>query len=466
MFVAHPRVPVDRAGLLAALIALSALGGCSPSTPQASSPPGSDSVDRSPGPSAPAPSPGSLVIVGRIVTMGEPATAEAVLIEDGVVTAVGDRDEVLGRADDAIPVVDLSGSVAYPGFVDAHAHWIGDRDRYDVATPAEAFEAVVRRGWTSISEQWVNPERLVELERLAADRALPIRVEAYLALNYATEFLGDWYTSREPGAVHDHLRARGLKIHLDDGWGDEINWAPTDLTATIGRANTAGWQISIHAMSTEAVDLALDAFQAAIGPSGPNPLHHRIEHAIQVTDAQLARMVAMDIAIVTQPDGVADWLSSRTVPRVDRTRPGARDALARWRDMVDAGLHLAASTDAPWTFPESGLGVGVGRPVDLIAAAMDGRRRVSPESPAWLRDQPLTAGQGLRAVTLDAAWALGDETRRGQLAPGTLGDVTILSGDIATASPDELRAIRVVATIVGGVPVFCAEPGICTASGR
>ena len=55
-------------------------------------------------------------------------------------------------------------------------------------------------------------------------------------------------------------------------------------------------------------------------------------------------------------------------------------------------------------------------------------------------------------MTLDAAWALGDEARRGHLAPGTLGDVTILSGDITTSTPDEIRAMEVVATIVGGDP--------------
>ena len=37
---------------------------------------------------------------------------------------------------------------------------------------------------------------------------------------------------------------------------------------------------------------------------------------------------------------------------------------------------------------------------------------MNPEMPAWLLDQTLTAEQGLRAVTLDAAWALGDEARR------------------------------------------------------
>jgi hypothetical protein len=104
----------------------------------------------------------------------------------------------------------------------------------------------------------------------------------------------------------------------------------------------------------------------------------------------------------------------------------------------------------------------MGRPVDQIAAGMDGRVRMSAETPRWLLDQLLTAEQGLRAVTLDAAYALGDEARRGHLAPGTLGDVTILSGDVNAATPDELRAMTVIATIVGGMPAFCADPEICS----
>ena len=78
-------------------------------------------------------------------------------------------------------------------------------------------------------------------------------------------------------------------------------------------------------------------------------------------------------------------------------------------------------------------------------------------------DQLLTAGQGLRAATIDAAYALGDEARRGHLAPGTLGDVTILSGDVLDATPDEIRAMSVVATIVGGIPAYCGDQQICSA---
>lgn len=226
---------------------------------------------------------GDLVVVGRIITMADPPVAEALLIDGGVVTCVGTRDEVLELAGEEVPVVDIGSNVAYPGFIDAHSHWIGDRDNYGLDSAEDAMDAALRRGWTSISEQWVNPERLGELTALAADDALPIRVDAYLALNFGDEFFGDWYLSREPGPVDDRLRVRGLKIHLDDGPGEVINWEPDDLTSTIGRADEAGWQVSVHTVSTEAQSLVLDAFEEALGASGPNPLHHRIEHAIEVS---------------------------------------------------------------------------------------------------------------------------------------------------------------------------------------
>jgi hypothetical protein len=453
--------PALRRRLAAALVVV-AIAGCGPaaaaspaSTPVA--PPSAELASSSPADGE------AVVLVGRIVTLDEPPVAEALIIDHGEVTAVGTREDVLALAGDQAQILELGSNVAYPGFIDAHAHWIGDREYYDIETPAQAIDAAMSRGWTSISEQWVDRERLVELTALAEGPALPLRVDAYLALNYDREFLGDWYTSREPGPVDDHLRVEGLKIHLDDGWGHTINWDPAELTATIGRANGAGWQVSVHAMSSAAMELVLDAFEAALGPTGPNPLHHRIEHAMQVTDDQLARLVAMDIAIVTHFDGANDWLlDERVVAEFDRTDPGEQlPLLDRWRDFVDAGLHVASATDAPWTFEEQDLLDAMGRPVDHIAAGMDGHVRTSPDPPVWSVDQLLTAEQGLRAVTVDAAWAIGDEARRGHLAPGTVGDVTILSGDIATSTPDEIRALEVVATIVGGNVVYCSDAAVC-----
>jgi len=395
--------------------------------------------------------------------MDDPPVAEAILVEDGIVAAVGNRDEVLALAGDNMPVIDIGRNVAYPGFIDAHAHWIGDREHYGLKTASAAIDAALSRGWTSISEQWVNKERLDELEQLAADAELPIRVDAYLALNAPEprgEHFGNWYADRKPGPVTDRLRVQGVKIHLDTGFDLDLLWEADELNATVAAANDSGWQISIHSFSTAAQEMALDALEAAIGPSGPNPLRHRIEHNIQVTDAQLARMVAMQLPVVIHLDtAVADWLGE---PDSLSVMGGETAWLTRWKDFVDAGLHVAAATDMPWILPDFNLTDDIGRPVDQVAGGMDPRGRTYPEPPAWMASQLLTAEQGLRAVTVDAAYALRDETKRGHLAVGTYGDITILSGDLTGgATPDEIRAMTVIATIVGGAVAFCGDEAVC-----
>lgn len=54
-----------------------------------------------------------------------------------------------------------------------------------------------------------------------------------------------------------------------------------------------------------------------------------------------------------------------------------------------------------------------------------------------------------------------DPGTAGRLAPVMLGDVTILSGDVTDATPDEIRAMTVIATIVGGRVAYCSDPAVC-----
>ena len=404
---------------------------------------------------------GLVILLGRIVTLDDPRIAEAIAFEGGQVVAVGDRDEVMELDDGTAQVIDLGDNVAYPGFIDAHAHWIGDRSVMGIESAADAMEAAVSRGWTSISEEWVDQDRLAELDGLAQSHALRVRVDGYLALNLPApsgQHLGDWYAPERPGPRADRLRVRGVKITLDNGWGSQIWWNQEDLTGTIGRANTLGWQVAIHTVSTEAHELVLNAYEAALA-AGPNPLHHRIDHAIQVTDQQLARMAAADLVTVVHLDGAAaDWMLE-----ADYLGNLGEDTawLARWRDFVDAGLHVAAASDTPWIFPGFQLTDDIGRPFDQVAGGMDARGRANPKTPPFALDQLLTAEQGLRAITIDAAYALGDEVARGHLAVGTYADLTILSGDLLDATPDEIRAMDVIATIVGGVTEHCGDEALC-----
>lgn len=56
---------------------------------------------------------------GNIITMAEPLYAEAVLVENDKIIAVGSEAELHGLADE---YVDLHGATMLPGFIDAHSH--------------------------------------------------------------------------------------------------------------------------------------------------------------------------------------------------------------------------------------------------------------------------------------------------------------------------------------------------------
>ena len=100
-----------------------------------------------------------------------------------------------------------------------------------------------------------------------------------------------------------------MKIHLDTGFALDLLWDADDLNATVAAANQAGWQVSIHALEQGGPGDGPRRVRGRDRPDGPNPLRHRIEHDIQVTDAQLARMVAMNVPTVIHLDtAVADWL--------------------------------------------------------------------------------------------------------------------------------------------------------------
>src|SRR5438132_13880889 len=62
------------------------------------------------------------LLIGRRV-FGAPARSDAVLWEDGVITAIGPAAELSRRIPAAAPVVELPGAVITPGFIDARTHF-------------------------------------------------------------------------------------------------------------------------------------------------------------------------------------------------------------------------------------------------------------------------------------------------------------------------------------------------------
>jgi predicted amidohydrolase YtcJ len=109
------------------------------------------------------------------------------------------------------------------------------------------------------------------------------------------------------------------------------------------------------------------------------------------------------------------------------------------RSMLDAGLTVALSSDAPVVEDDD--------PLRGIRSAVD---RLDGAGGAIAPDQAISAVEALYAYTMGGAIASGDDGNRGSLAIGKWADLAILSGNPLTTPVERLTELVVDQTWVGG----------------
>ncbi|WP_424187365.1 amidohydrolase family protein [Actinokineospora sp. G85] len=194
----------------------------------------------------------------------------------------------------------------------------------------------------------------------------------------------------------------------------------------------------MHAIGDRAVDVALDAVEAA-QTAHPRPeARHRVEHAGLVRPDQLARFAALGVTPVVQPAFL--WSFGDDYAAI--MGPERAPWLYRGQSFVEEGVRLVGSSDRPVT---------TGAPLRAMQFMLDrttgGGRRVGPAEAV----SPATA---VRAYTTEAAWACHWERDLGALTPGSLADLVVLTADPHVAPPAD---IGVRATVVDGRVVWGEE---------
>jgi predicted amidohydrolase YtcJ len=118
-------------------------------------------------------------------------------------------------------------------------------------------------------------------------------------------------------------------------------------------------------------------------------------------------------------------------------------ARARWvypfKTLVREGLVVASGSDCP-VEPISPL-LGVWAALARIGFA----------------EESLTLEEALRTYTLNAAFASFDEDKKGTIEVGKSADLTVLSEDLATVSPEKIKDVRVEMVFVGGKIVYVRQ---------
>jgi hypothetical protein len=70
----------------------------------------------------------------------------------------------------------------------------------------------------------------------------------YLSLNAGYTHHPAWYTAYQPGQeLSTILQIAGVKITLDQEWGQDIFFTRPELNQTVRTADSLGWQVATHA---------------------------------------------------------------------------------------------------------------------------------------------------------------------------------------------------------------------------
>jgi len=202
----------------------------------------------------------------------------------------------------------------------------------------------------------------------------------------------------------------------------------------------------MHCSGDEAVDMGLAAYERQ-ARAGPSASIMRIEHfgMFQLTGAQLARARALrgnGLRVSVQPVWLLDLVKADFENMGDaRTRTGFM-----FRSMIDAGLEPAAGTDV------TGIYLDNVNPFLGIYAAVTRQSDAGVFEPA----QAITVTEAVKMWTIWAAKSMGESRVKGSIEPTKYADMTVLSADIFTIPPAQLRDLRPLATIVGGNIVYQA----------
>lgn len=203
------------------------------------------------------------------------------------------------------------------------------------------------------------------------------------------------------------------KVLLDDDRLPSLD----ELTDIIRDSHSSGRAVAVHCVTRVQAVLAVTAFSDAGTASGD-----RIEHGSVLSPELLPRLRQLGLTVVTQP-GLVWSRGDRYVADVE-----AEDRPNLWRlaSLSDAGVKVAAGTDAPYGDPNPWL---------HVRAATD---RATRDGQTLGPDERITRGE---ALALFQGFP-DDPSRPRTIAPGQPADLCLLAGD------------EVVATIVAGRVVY------------
>jgi predicted amidohydrolase YtcJ len=274
------------------------------------------------------------------------------------------------------------------------------------------------------------------------------------------------YIARGPqsGLYDNHLWIRSFKLYADGALGsrgaallepysDDPNnkglllSAPQHIQDVAVRALKAGFQVNTHAIGDRGNRVVLDAYDAALKLQPAADHRFRVEHAQILNHDDIPRFAQLGVIPSMQAvHQTSDmyWVGSRL-------GQGRLLGAYAWRSLLESGVVVPNGSDFP---------VEAVNPLLSFHSAVARQDAENWPSGGWMPEQRMTREEALKSMTIWPAFAAFQESIMGSLTAGKLADFVVLDRDIMTVADRDILGTSVVATYIGGKPVYerAAQP--------
>ena len=330
----------------------------------------------------------------------------------------------------------------------------------DLRLVEQAVEYYASYGITTASEHLVLPQKMALIKAAAAQGLFRIDVVATPAFMLAEKLVSD------PSFVwrkYDRgLKFAGIKVACDgspqgktafltepyltkaEGSGVEnrgfANVAQKDLDSLFQLTYAHGVQMYAHCNGDAAVDMVLQAHRNAMSKIAKPSYDHRtvVIHSQIMRPDQLLAYKELHLFPSFFTNHVFYWGETHRA-NLGAERSSFISPLGSARRQ---GVRFSNHTDNTVT------------PIDPLFLLWTSVARRTRSGAVLGEAERVSAYEGLRAMTADAAYEYFEEADKGTLEPGKLADLVILDGNPVEVAPDALKGIRVLETIKAGRVVY------------
>ncbi len=315
----------------------------------------------------------------------------------------------------------------------------------------EAQRRFAANGITTAQEALIKKEMVPLMKPLIGSSEFWLDVMGFVDAAGRDEVLSG--LGMAPGERSGHLKIKGAKVLLDgspqggtawmaepyeDGHNGEATTDPQDLRRYLREAAAAGMQVAVHCNGDAACRALVEAAEEVASESGS-------EHRVVMVHSQFLTPDLMDRmkAIGMEPSFFVSHTWYWGDLYVELFGKDRADRMSPCRTALEKGMRVTVHQDTPVLDPW---------PMDAVYCAVN---RITEGGDVRGESERIGTEDALRAVTVDAAGQNGED-RIGRIAPGCRADLIVLDRDPRACPPEDLRQVRVLETIKGGVSVYRA----------